>query len=217
MTYRKQIINKTVEFVKKHQANNEGSHDWWHTYRVWQLSKRLSKDEKVDSLVVELASLLHDIADYKFHDGDEKLGPKMTQEFLFSLNVDENTIDHVISILKNISFLGGQQRKFDSRELDIVQDSDRLDALGAIGIARTFSYGGYKGRAIYDPNIKPNMNMTKEEYILSDQPTINHFYEKLLLLKNNMRTRQGRKLAKKRHKFMEVYLNEFYKEIGNDE
>jgi len=207
------IIQKTADFVKEVLSDAEGGHDWWHIYRVWKLSKHIAKTENVDMFIVELGALLHDIADSKFHDGDEEIGPRKAREFLSSLNVDEDVIIHVENIIANISFKGGKHtQKFRSPELDVVQDADRLDAIGAIGIARTFNYGGYKGREIYNPNIKPNLNMTKEEYKNSNAPTLNHFYEKLLLLKDRMNTKTGKSMAEHRHKFMEQFLDEFYKE-----
>lgn len=207
------IIDQTVEFVKATLADAEGGHDWWHIYRGWQTAKHLAKTEQVDLFIVELGVLLHDIADSKFHDGDEQVGPRKAKEFLQSINVDPTIADHVVKIIENISFKGGQhQQSFRSPELDVIQDADRLDALGAIGIARTFNYGGHKHRAIYDPNIKPNLQMTKEEYKSSNAPTLNHFYEKLLLLKDRMNTKTGRQLAEQRHQFMEQYLQQFYQE-----
>lgn len=208
-----QIITQTIEFVKQTLADAEGGHDWFHIYRVWKTAKKLAVSEKVDLFIVELGALLHDIADSKFHDGDEEVGPRMAKEFLSSLLVDQDSIEHVVEIIKNISFKGGKEtQKFKSPELDVVQDADRMDALGAIGIARTFNYGGHKNRAIYDPAILPNLNMSKEEYKNSTAPTINHFYEKLLLLKDRMNTKAGIAMAEKRHVFMEQYLEEFYKE-----
>jgi len=207
-------ILKTIDFVKKTLENAEGGHDWWHIYRVWQLSKHIAETEEANLLVVELGALLHDIADSKFHNGNEELGSDIASEFLNSINVERSVVEHVVKIIKNISFKGGKEvQKFKSKELDIVQDADRLDAIGAIGIARTFNYGGFKGREMYNPGIKPNLNMTKEEYKNSKAPTINHFYEKLLLLKDRMNTETGKKLAKHRHKFMEQYLDEFYNEF----
>ncbi len=207
------IIAQTVEFVKQTLADAEGGHDWWHIYRVWKSAKELAQNEKVDLFVVELGALLHDIADSKFHNGDEEIGPRLAREFLSSLSVDEQSIIHVENIINNISFKGGKEaQKFKSLELDVVQDADRMDAIGAIGIARTFNYGGHKNREIYNPTIPPNLNMSKEEYKNSDAPTINHFYEKLLLLKDRMNTNTGKAMAEKRHAFMQIYLDEFYQE-----
>jgi uncharacterized protein len=207
------VIQKTMDFVKEVLAEVEGGHDWWHLYRVWKISKHIAKSEDVDMFIVELGALLHDIADSKFHNGDEKIGPRKAREILSSLNVEESIITHIENIIANISFKGGKHtQKFKSPELDVIQDADRLDAMGAIGIARTFNYGGYKNREIYNPEIKPNLNMTKEEYKNSNAPTLNHFYEKLLLLKDRMNTKTGKSMAEHRHKFMEQFLDEFYKE-----
>lgn len=207
------IINKTIEYVKQSLANAEGGHDWWHIYRVWKTARQLAVSEKADGFVVELGALLHDIADSKFHNGDEEIGPRKAREFLTSLAVDEEIIVHVENIITNISFKGGKEaQKFKSAELDVVQDADRMDAIGAIGIARTFNYGGHKNREIYNPEVPPNLNMTKEEYKNSTAPTINHFYEKLLLLKDRMNTKAGKAMAERRHAFMHEYLNEFYRE-----
>lgn len=209
----KDQITKTIAFVKEQLANAEGGHDWFHIQRVYKNSLLISKNENVDVFIVQLGALLHDIADSKFHNGDETVGPKVAREFLFKINVDSKAIEHVIKIIENISFKGGNEiQKFKSPELDVVQDADRLDALGAIGIARTFNYGGFKNRALFDPDIKPNLNMSKEEYKASSAPTINHFYEKLLLLKDKMNTKTGKRIAEKRHKFMELYLEQFYTE-----
>jgi len=208
-----EIIDQTVKFVKETLANAEGGHDWWHIYRVWQLAKKIATTEKTNLLVVELGALLHDIADAKFNDGDESIGPKKAREFLQSISVEEEIITHVENIIQHISFKGGNfEQAFNSTELAVVQDADRLDAMGAIGIARTFNYGGFKNRAIYNPNIQPNLSMSKEEYKNSTAPTINHFYEKLLLLKDRMNTTTGKAMAKHRHNYMEQFLEEFYKE-----
>jgi uncharacterized protein len=207
------VILKTIDFVKISLAEAEGGHDWWHIYRVWKTARHIAQYETVDLFVVELGALLHDIADSKFHGGDEEIGPRKAQVFLESLLVEDEVINHVVNIINNISFKGGKlTQKFKSPELDVIQDADRLDALGAIGIARTFNYGGFKGRSIYNPEIKPNLNQTKEQYKNSDAPTLNHFYEKLLLLKDLMNTKSGRKMAEERHNFMLAYLEQFYKE-----
>ena len=191
----------------------EGGHDWWHIYRVWKTAKHIAASEQVDVFVVELGALLHDIADSKFHNGDESIGPKKAGELLQSLQVDEPVIIHVQNIISHISFKGGNhQQAFRSKELDVVQDADRLDAIGAIGIARAFNYGGFKNRSLHDPGIQPNLAMSREEYKSNKAPTINHFYEKLLLLKDRMNTATGKALAAERHAFMETYLNQFYKE-----
>jgi uncharacterized protein len=207
------IIDKTILFVKKQLHDAEGGHDWFHIERVYKNAILISQEEVCDVTIVKLGALLHDIADSKFHDGDEEIGPKMARTFLESENVSEEIIEHVVQIIQNISFKGGNfEKTFSSKELEIVQDADRLDALGAIGIARTFNYGGFKNRPIYNPSIAPKLNMTKEEYKKSDSPTLNHFYEKLLLLKDKMNTETGKKLAQERHRFMETFLSQFYAE-----
>ena len=207
------LINKTILFVKEKLQNAQGGHDWFHIERVYKNALLIAQEENCDLTVVKLGALLHDIADSKFYDGDETIGPKVAKAFLESEKVEETTIAHVLNIIENISFKGGKvERKFSSKELDIVQDADRLDALGAIGIARTFNYGGFKNRALYNPQIAPNTNMTKEEYKKSDAPSINHFYEKLLLLKDKMNTESGKKIADERHKYMEGFLSQFYAE-----
>lgn len=209
----KNIITNTIAFVKKQLANAEGGHDWFHIERVYKNAMLIAKNESADILVIQLGALLHDIADSKFHDGDETIGPKMAREFLLKQDVDLQVIDHVIDIIENISFKGGNEaQKFKSAELDVVQDADRLDAMGAIGIARCFNYGGFKNREIYNPDIEPSLTMRKAEYKASNGPSINHFYEKLLLLKHKMNTKTGKALAEKRHAFMELYLEQFYKE-----
>ncbi len=208
-----QIISKTIDFVKDTLSGAEGGHDWFHIERVFKNAQLISKEEDVDFFVVSLGALLHDIADSKFYDGDETIGPKMAADFLENLQVDPTVINHVVKIIKNISFKGGNiDQKFRSPELDVVQDADRLDAIGAIGVARCFNYGGFKNRTLYDPEIAPNLKMSKEEYKSSTSPTINHFYEKLLLLKDRMNTKTGRKLAVGRHQFMERFLEQFYQE-----
>ncbi len=207
------LIEKTIQFVKETLAQAEGGHDWFHIERVYKNALLIAASENCDLEIVQLSALLHDIADSKFHDGDETIGPKTARTFLESENVVQTTIDHVIAIIENISFKGGKvARKFSSIELDIVQDADRLDAIGAIGIARTFNYGGFKNRALYNPEIAPNLSMTKEEYKKNEAPTINHFYEKLLLLKDKMNTQTGKQIAQERHRYMEDFLEQFYAE-----
>lgn len=211
------LIDITKAFVKAQLAQAEGGHDWFHIERVYNNALLIAKGEECDLLVVQLSALLHDIADSKFHDGDETVGPSMAWQFLAAQNVDEDTIIHVVNIIENISFKGGnQEMKFHSVELDIVQDADRLDALGAIGIARTFNYGGFKNRAIYDPAIAPDLTMDKEQYKASTAPTLNHFYEKLLLLKDRMNTNTGKQIAAGRHDYMQGFLAQFYAEWNGE-
>ena len=211
------VIEKTIAFVKAQLKDAEGGHDWFHMERVYKNALLIAEGEECDLTVVQLGALLHDIADSKFYDGDEKVGPKVAREFLESQSVSEAIILHVIAIIENISFKGGNfEKTFHSKELEIVQDADRLDALGAIGIARTFNYGGFKNRTLYDPEILPNLNMSKEEYKKSEAPTLNHFYEKLLLLAAKMNTETGKKIAQERHRFMEVFLEQFYAEWNGE-
>lgn len=207
------VIDNTILFVKSKLQNAEAGHDWFHIERVYRNSLLIANEEECDLEVVKLAALLHDIADSKFNDGDESIGPKTARTFLEQENISQKTINHVVAIIENISFKGGNfEKKFTSKELEIVQDADRLDAIGAIGIARTFNYGGFKNRQLYNPEIAPQLKMTKEEYKNSEAPTINHFYEKLLLLKDKMNTKTGKKIAQERHRFMELFLSQFYAE-----
>ncbi len=208
------LISKTTAFVKEQLYDAEGGHDWFHTQRVYNNALLISKTENVNQLVVALGALLHDIADSKFHDGDDTIGPKIAREFLFKQDVDSVAIEHVVKIIEHISFNKSLEdgEKFTSPELEVIQDADRLDAIGAIGIARCFNYGGFKNRKLFDPSIDPKLDMTKEEYKASTAPTINHFYEKLLLLKDKMNTKTGRRIAADRHAYMEQFLNQFYGE-----
>lgn len=211
------LIPKTIAFVQQQLAGAEGGHDWFHIERVYKNALLIAQSENCDERVVKLGALLHDIADSKFHSGDETIGPRTAKLFLESENVAQATIEHVINIIENISFKGGNfQKTFHSKELDIVQDADRLDAIGAIGIARCFNYGGFKNRVLYDPEIAPNLQMSKEEYKASSSPTINHFYEKLLLLKDQMNTETGKRIAEERHLFMENFLGQFYSEWNGE-
>lgn len=212
-----ETIDKTASFVKDVLSNSESGHNWFHIERVWRNAKLIAASEEVNLFIVELAALLHDIADSKFHNGDESIGPETAKKFLFEMAVEDNITVHVVNIIANISFKGGNHDQgFRSLELSVVQDADRLDAIGAIGIARAFHYGGFKNREIYDPSISPKLSMTKEEYKFSNAPTINHFYEKLLLLKDRMNTTAGKKLAEQRHIFMESYLQQFYQEWNGE-
>lgn len=208
-----EIVAQTKCFVKKELEQAESGHDWFHVERVWKMAKNIAEKEEVDALVVELAALLHDIADSKFNGGDEEMGPRKAFLFLKSINIDDNVAYHVSNIIKYMSFKSQfGEIAFSSMEMKVVQDADRLDAMGAIGIARTFNYGGFKNRAIYNPDIKPNLNQSKDEYKNSTAPTINHFYEKLLLLKDKMNTETGKRIAEERHYFMVNFLQQFYEE-----
>ena len=211
------LIDQTVDFVKKTLQNAEAGHDWWHVQRVWNNAKLIGQTETADMLVVELAALLHDIADSKFHNGNEELGPQIAGEFLRGFQIEESTVIHVQQIIRNLSFKTSFEAVvFHSIELNIVQDADRLDAIGAIGIARAFTYGGFKNREIYNPEISPALHLSKEEYKNSTAPTINHFYEKLLLLKDKMNTQTAKNLAEQRHMFMLNYLDQFKNEWNGE-
>jgi uncharacterized protein len=206
-------IQKTIDFVQKTLANAEAGHDWFHIERVFKSAQTINQQENGNELVVAFAALLHDIADPKFNNGDEELGPNMAASFLASIAVDAEVIAHVKLIIQNMSFKNSfDGTGFTSKEMQIVQDADRLDAIGAIGIARAFTYGGFKNRVLYDPAILPEEHLTKESYKNTTAPTINHFYEKLLLLKDMMNTEAGKAIAIERHNFMLLYLEHFYKE-----
>lgn len=212
-----QLIKATVEFVQQELSNAESGHDWWHVQRVWNNTKLILETEAADRLVCELAALLHDVADSKFHGGDETIGPRIAGEFLQKMSVDTGTIAHVQRIILNMSFKASLGTVgFHSKELEIVQDADRLDAIGAIGIARAFNYGGFMNREMYSPDILPRQNLSKDAYRNSTTPTINHFYEKLLLLKDRMNTETARKIAGQRHQYMEGFLQQFYREWNGE-
>lgn len=207
------FIKRTAEYVRKKLEGEGSGHDWWHIHRVWRLAKQLAWHEEVNLFVVETAALLHDIADWKFHDGDESVGPRVARNWLESLSVDDNSIDHVCQIIKDISFKGaGVASLMKSKEGMVVQDADRLDALGAIGIARCFAYGGHVSHSIYDPEMQVCKHKTAQEYKTANSTSINHFYEKLLLLKERMNTAAAHLIAAKRHAFMEQYLDQFMSE-----
>ena len=214
MSKKEIIIEATMVFVKETLKDVEAGHDWFHTLRVYNNARLIAKSESVDLYIVALGALLHDIADSKFHNGDDTVGPRVARKFLLQHNVDSFVINSVIDIINNISFNKSLEtnNKPNSIELDVVQDADRLDAIGAIGIARCFNYGGFKNRKLFDPSIKPNLKMSKKEYKNSKAPTINHFYEKLLLLSDKMNTKTGKKIAKERHQFMTEYLDQFHAE-----
>lgn len=213
MTY----IEQTAQFVQEKLKDAESGHDWWHILRVWNNTKLILETENADRLVCELTALLHDIADSKFHDGDETIGPRIAGEFLSKIGVEEETIQHVQNIILNMSYKASLgEVKFHSKELEIVQDADRLDAIGAIGIARAFNYGGYKNREMHNPTVPIEENLEKEAYKNSKAPTINHFYEKLLLLKDKMNTATAKKIAEQRHQYMQGFLDQFYAEWNGE-
>jgi len=207
------VIEQTATFVRGKLKGAEAGHDWWHIQRVWQNTRLLLAHEPPgpDPMTCELAALLHDIADSKFHGGNENIGPEMAGAFLRGLEVDAAVVEQVQNIILHMSFkatLDGAP-KFRSPELELVQDADRLDAIGAIGIARAFHYGGFKNRELYNPSVAPSLNQSKDEYKNSTAPTINHFYEKLLLLKDLMNTGTAKKIAEQRHRYMESFLEQF--------
>jgi uncharacterized protein len=215
----KAIVAHTAKHVHNVMAKEGSGHDWWHVYRVWKTALKIAKYEKDANLaVVQLGALLHDIADWKFNNGDEKAGEKTTRKLLMKLDADSKIVNQVCYIVRNTSFRGaGVKDNMISKEGQIVQDADRLDAIGAIGIARAFMYGGYKGRLMYDPNHKPEKHRSFSDYKASDSPSINHFYEKLLLLKNRMHTKTGKEMADGRDAFMRSYLRKFFKEWEGQE
>ena len=208
------IIDKTCQFVEEKLAGDGSGHDWWHIHRVWNLAKNIAgQEEGTNLMIVELSALLHDIADWKFHDGDENKGPQMAKQFLTANHVESSVIGPVVEIIASISYKGaGVPTPMKTLEGQVVQDADRLDAIGALGIARTFAYGGHKNRLIYHPEEKPVLHQSFEDYKKNQGHTINHFYEKLLLLKDRMNTASGKRLAEARHQFMQAYLDQFYKE-----
>ena len=208
-----EVIDKTADYIKKKFDGESSGHDWWHIYRVWRTGKIIANSERANLYVVELACLLHDIADYKLHEGDEKIGPRLAREWLQKLSVETPVVNHVTNIISTISFKGANARnRINILEGQCVQDADRLDAIGAIGIARCFAFGGAKGNVMYDPSIPVKMDMSEEEYKRANHTQINHFYEKLLLLKDRMNTQTGRRMAEEKHRFMEMFLEQFHKE-----
>lgn len=209
-------VTTLAEQVRQKFENEGSGHDWWHMARVWKMAERIGSEEKADMPVVSLAALLHDIADWKFYGGDDTVGPRVAREMLVSLDTSDPVVERVCKIISEVSFKGaGVNTEPSTLEGKVVQDADRLDAIGAIGIARTFAYGGHKGRPIYDPNMKPVFHASKEEYMKNQSHTINHFYEKLLLLKDSMNTEAGRRIAEERHAFMEQFLGRFFEEWGS--
>lgn len=208
-----EIIQAVATRIRSTLEGEGSGHDWWHILRVWNMAKHLCEIERADFFVVELAALLHDIADWKFHDGDDTVGPRVAREILAGHEVNSIVADHVATIIATMSFKGaGVPTPMATLEGKIVQDADRLDAIGAIGIARTFAYGGNKNREMYNPEQKPIQHDSKEAYFNNGSHTINHFYEKLLLLKDRMNTNAAKSIAQGRHQFMEQFLERFYHE-----
>jgi uncharacterized protein len=207
------VIDQTAAYVREATAGEGSGHDWWHIYRVWQNALVIARAEGADPFVTQLAALLHDIADWKFHDGDETVGPRIAGEWLRSLGVDERVIAHVAQIIAGVSFKGEAEARGQlSPEGQAVQDADRLDAIGAVGLTRVFAYCGYKGLPIYEPDNAPRRGMTATEYKQNNGSGINHFYEKLLLLRDRMNTATGRQMAEERHAYLEGFLAQFFRE-----
>ena len=208
------VIQETEKYIRSILEGEGSGHDWWHIHRVRNNALNIAKAYKVDGFIVEMAALLHDIADHKLYGGDEEIGPRMAGEWLDKCDVEESDKNHILLIMQEVSFSKGTIPA--TLEGRIVQDADRLDAIGAIGIARTFAFGGFKKREIYNPEIQPVKYASLEDYKKNTNPTLNHFYEKLLLLKDMMNTEEARKIAQQRHGFMEVYLKQFYQEWNGD-
>jgi uncharacterized protein len=217
------LIDATAAHVQTAMSGEGSGHDWWHVWRVWQMAQRVAAYEvengaEVDTVVVELAALLHDLGDHKFHGGDTSVAPRMAREWLASLNADAETVKHVSEIVATLSFKGANvATPMRALEGEIVQDADRLDAIGAIGIARAFAYGGHKGRELYNPDVPPQLHDDFARYSASASPSINHFYEKLLLLKDRMNTNYAKQIAEERHRFMEQFLDQFFAEWNADD
>lgn len=207
------ILHDTEQLIRDRLAGDSSGHDWWHIDRVRRNALRIAREEHADLFVVELASLLHDVADWKFHGGDDTVGPRVAREWLTQNDVPAQTVELVCEIIASLSFKGaGVPTEMRTLEGKCVQDGDRLDAIGAIGIARAFAFGGHFGRAIHDPDVSPQQHQSFTEYKSKNGATINHFYEKLLLLKDRMQTSTGRQLAAQRHLYMQQYLEQFFRE-----
>jgi uncharacterized protein len=208
------IIQKTAEFIKQEFGDDSSGHDWWHIYRVWKNAISICEHEakRADLFIVELAALLHDLDDWKFNEGEDET-PHRAKAWMESCGVDSQINQAVCQIIMHVSYKGAQvENKMDTLEGFIVQDADRLDAIGAIGIGRAFAYGGYKNRPLYDPETSNQMHASFEQYKNSKSATINHFYEKLLLLKDKMNTATAKKIAEQRHEIMLRFLDQFMNE-----
>ena len=206
-------VEKIQKLVKDKFLNKEGSHDWFHIERVYNLSTHLHKKEGGDKLIIELAALLHDISDHKYNGGNWHAGAEVAIEIMLQVGISKEIAEKVALVISQVSFKGAQVNdEVETIEAKIVQDADRLDAIGAIGIARAFSYGGSKNRPLYDPDIKPILHSSKEEYAKSVSHTVNHFYEKLFLIKDLMKTQSGMELAENRHQLMQNFIANFYEE-----
>lgn len=211
--FQQELILRTEKYVRNYLEKDASGHDWWHIERVRKLALTLAEKENADLFIVEIAALLHDVGDHKFHDGDHTQAEKLIRDWLTQNGLDIELIDRIYGIVERVSFKGANvSTPMSDNEGKVVQDADRLDALGAVGIARTFAYGGHKGRQLYDPDRKPEFHNDFESYKISTAPTINHFYEKLLLLKDRMNTVAGKRMAENRHRYMENYLEQFFYE-----
>lgn len=207
------LVSEIAEEVRAKLAGEGSGHDWWHVYRVWKMAQRIGQEEGANMQIVELAALLHDIADWKFHGGDDTVGPRVAKEILAQHAAPDKITEAVVQIIKEVSFKGaGVKTEPSTLEGKVVQDADRLDAIGAIGVARAFTYGGHANRPLYDPDVKPTIHASKEAYAKREGTTINHFYEKLLLLKDRLNTKAAKEIAAERHRFMEEFLDRFYQE-----
>lgn len=210
------LVARVAEHIKAKFLAESSGHDWHHIKRVWRLARQIAEKEDANQEVAELGALVHDIADWKFHGGDDSVGPREAERLLKEEGASPDVIEQVVDIVATISFKGaGVRTAMRTLEGKCVQDADRLDAIGAIGIARCFAYGGHAGRLIYDPDVPPVMHATAEEYKASKGHSLNHFYEKLFLLKDRMNTATGRELAEERHQFMEVFVRRFLEEWGD--
>ena len=210
---KQRVIKQIVVEVRSRLEGESSGHDWWHVWRVWQMARRLAREENADLFVVELAALLHDIADWKLHGGDDTVGPRVARDVMAKFDVPEAVMNQVCKMIPAMAFKGARVKTpMPTLEGKIVQDADRLDALGAIGIARTFAYGGFKGHILYDPASKPVLHASKEAYAAGSGSVINHFYEKLLLISKRMNTKTAKRIARDRHEFMRKYLKQFYRE-----
>jgi len=211
---KQEIIKQTASYVKEILEGEGSGHDWWHIQRVRNLALNIGRKEDANLYVVEMASLLHDVGDPKLYGGDKTIAPIMIGRKLSELGVEGKEKDDIMYIIGNMSFskhLDGKEVK-KSVEFQCVQDADRLDAIGAIGIARCFAYGGHKGRVLYNPDVKAREGLSSEVYHATSADTLSHFQEKLLLLKNLMNTATAKRMAEERHKFMESFLMRFHNE-----
>jgi uncharacterized protein len=215
---RDEVISRTEQYARHELGEDSSGHDWWHVHRVREIAVGLAKSENADVYIVELAALLHDISDYKLNGGDQQKGPRMAYEWLASLGESEQCATAVAEIIATLSFKGaGTLSEMSTVEGMVVQDADRLDALGAIGVARAFAFGGYAGQPMHEPAAQPHLHSTPDEYLKRKGTTVNHFYEKLFLLKDRMNTENARLVAARRHMVLKEFLDEFFLEWDADD